>query len=67
VADPSRESGTATQAPSGRVAVGLRTGRPPRAANDNRFPRLKQLARVTPLVIAVALLAWALIHAFRIL
>jgi hypothetical protein len=67
VADPSREPGASTQAPSGRVAVGLRVNRPPRPANDNSFPRLKQLSRLAPLVVAVALLAWALIHAFRVL
>jgi len=67
VADPSREPGASTQAPSGRVAVGLRANRPPRPANDNSFPRLKQLSRLAPLVVAVALLAWALIQAFRIL
>ncbi|HWE75889.1 MAG TPA: hypothetical protein VG328_22200 [Stellaceae bacterium] len=65
MADPSREPGAPAQAPSGRAGVWLRAGRPPRPANDNRFPRLKQLARLTPLLVAIALLAWALIHAFR--
>jgi hypothetical protein len=67
VADPSREPGTPAQAPAGRVGVGLRAGRPPRPANDNSFPRLKQLTRLAPLLVAVALLVWALIHAFRVL
>jgi hypothetical protein len=66
VVDPSREPGTPAQAPAGRVGVGLRAGRPPRPANDNNFLRVKQLARVTPLLVAVALLAWALVHAFRV-
>jgi hypothetical protein len=45
----------------------LRASRPPRAANDNRFPWLKHASRIVPLLGAVALLAWALIHAFGIL
>jgi len=36
----------------------------PRPANDNTIPWLRQLLRVVPLLAAVALLAWALIHAF---
>jgi len=67
VADPSRETGTPVRAQAGPVAVGLRTNRPPRPANDNRFPWLKQASRVGPLLAAVALLAWALIHAFGVL
>jgi hypothetical protein len=64
VADPSRETGAPARAQTGPVAVGLRASRPPRPANDNRFPWLKHALRVVPLLAAVALLAWALIHAF---
>jgi hypothetical protein len=67
VADPSRETGTPTRAPAGPVAVGPRANRPPRPANDNSFPWLRQASRVVPLLAAVALLAWALIHAFGVL
>jgi len=67
VADPSRETGAPARAPSGSVAVGVRASRPPRPANDNRFPWLKHASRIVPLVVAVALLGWALIHAFGIL
>jgi hypothetical protein len=66
VADPSRETGAAARAQAGPVVVGLRATRPPRPANDNRFPWLKQASRVVPLLVAVALLAWALIHAFGV-
>jgi len=67
VADPSRETGAPARTPRGPVGVGLRTHRLPRPANDNSFPWLKQAARVVPLLAAVALLAWALVHAFGIL
>ena len=67
MADPSRETGAPVRAQAGPVAVGLRASRPPRPANDNRFPWLKQGSRIVPLFVAVALLAWALIHAFGVL
>jgi len=67
VADPSRETGAPARAPSGSVAVGVRASRPPRQANDNRFPWLKQTSQIAPLLAAVALLAWALLHAFSVL
>jgi hypothetical protein len=52
------------RAPTGSAAVRLRSARPPRPANDNIFPWLKQLPRLVPLLAALALLAWAVIHAF---
>jgi hypothetical protein len=64
VADPRPERGAPAGVPDGSARVKLRSGRPPRPANDNIFPRLKQLPRVVPLIAAVALLAWALFHAF---
>jgi len=64
VADPRPERGTTGGPPAGIAAVRLRTGRPPRAANDNAFPWLKQVWRTIPLLAAMALLAWALVHAF---
>jgi len=66
VADPSRERGTPARAPAGRVAVGLRAARPPRPANDNGILWLKRLWHAVPIAAAVALLLWALIHAFGI-
>ena len=54
------------RAQAGPIAVGLRAGRLPRPANDNHFPWLKQTSRIAPLLAAVALLAWALIHAFGV-
>jgi len=67
VADPSRETGSPARAPTGPAVVSLRAHRPPRAANDNAFPWLKQASRVLPLLAAVALLVWALVHAFGVL
>jgi hypothetical protein len=64
VADPRLERGASAATPDGAVPVRLRSGRPPRPANDNVFPRLKQLPRLLPLLAAVALLGWALIRAF---
>jgi len=67
VADPRRESGASARAQAGPVAVDLRASRSPLPANDNRFPWLKQTARIAPSLAAVALLAWALGHAFGVL
>jgi hypothetical protein len=54
------------RAQAGPVTVGVRAGRPPRPANDNRFPWLKKASRFAAPIAAVALLAWALIHAFGV-
>lgn len=66
MADPSRETGVPVRAQAGPLAVGVRAGRPPRPANDNRFPWLKKASRFAAPIAAVALLAWALIHAFGV-
>jgi len=63
VADPRRSH--RPPATSARLAgVGLRFGRPPRPANDNNFSGLKRATRLAPLLVAVALLSWALLRAF---
>jgi hypothetical protein len=54
------------RAQAGPVTVGVRAGRPPRPANDNRFPWLKQASWFVLPIAAVALLAWALLHAFGV-
>jgi hypothetical protein len=66
VADPRREHGTPARAADHAAAIRLRAGRPPRPANDNGLPWLKRVARLAPLVAAVALLVWALVHAFGV-
>ncbi|HEY1503221.1 MAG TPA: hypothetical protein VGF92_02920 [Stellaceae bacterium] len=67
MADPSRQPGRAAPPQTGGAAVGPRVGRLPRPANDNRFPWMKQASRIVPPLVAVALLAWALVHAFGVL
>ncbi|HVA13594.1 MAG TPA: hypothetical protein VNF99_10115 [Stellaceae bacterium] len=64
MADPRREHGAQSGAGDGPAAVRLRFGRPPRAANDNAFSWLRQLPQRLPLLVALALLAWALANAF---
>lgn len=66
MADPRRERGLPAGAGDSPafVPLRLRAGRPPRPANDNILPWLRQIPRLVPLVTAVALLAWALVHAF---
>ncbi|HEY3916369.1 MAG TPA: hypothetical protein VGL83_01185 [Stellaceae bacterium] len=64
MADPRPERGAPVGASDSPAFVRLRAGRPPRPANDNVFPWLRQSAKLAPLMTAVALLAWALVHAF---
>jgi hypothetical protein len=64
VADPRPERGAPAHRADGSASVRLRGVRPPRPANDNAFPWLRQVSRLLPLLAAAALLAWALVHAF---